>query len=330
MDFGILLYQSMKEMPAQSKILEGLPTLESQGFNSFFVMDHHLKTFDDGYLSPVPTLAFIAGRTETATLGQSIIITTLHHPIHLAEQFATVDQLSQGRLVIGAGIGWNREEFDAFGVPYAERTAIFEQSISVLRELWAGEPTSYDNATYGFKDVSLGLRPYGRETIPILLAGIQMGAMRRAARLGDGWVPSLWISEEELETGITRLRDAYSAAERNEKPRVVLSRFCYVRPDREQAWEGAMGVASRYLASRSAWNHPILGEHGEMSPEQFASRAIIGNFDDAIQSLQRYAGIGVDQVNFRLSFEGLTPDQVWETAMLLASEVMPAFGRAVV
>ena len=90
-----------------------------------------------------------------------------------------------------------------------------------------------------------------------------------------------------------------------------------------------MGVASRYLASRSAWNHPILGEHGEMSPEQFATRAIIGNLDDAIQSLQRYAAMGVDQVNFRLSFEGLTPDQVWETAMLLASEVMPAFGRAV-
>lgn len=324
MRFGIQLYQSLRELPSQTRILDGLSILESEGFGSFYVMDHHLQTFDDGYLSPVPTLAFCAARTETATLGQAIIITTLHHPIHLAEQFATVDELSKGRLVIGAGIGWNRREFAAFGVPYEHRTTIFEEGLTVIRELWSGRSVTHRSETYGFHDVTLGLRPYGRETIPILLAGIDKGALRRAARLGDGWIPSLWISQRELETAMNHLRHAYSVASRADRPRVVLARFCCVRASRDDAWSTATPALSKYLSTRSDWNHPILGSEGELTRENVATRTIIGDVQDAIRSIRGYADAGVDQLNFRLSLEGFTPDQVWETAELLATEVMPA------
>jgi probable F420-dependent oxidoreductase len=322
--FGVQLYQSLRELPSQSKILDNLDTLESKGFRSFNVMDHHLRTFDDGYLSPLLTLAYCAARTEIATLGQAIIITTLHHPIHLAEQFATVDQLSKGRLVIGAGVGWNREEFKAFGVPYQQRTRIFEESISVIRRLWAGETVTYSNGTYGFHDVTLGLRPYEGRTVPILLAGIEKNSLARIARFGDGWVPSLWISEDELDVALGRLRLAYSKNQRTEQPHVTVSRFCYVRPNREDAWSTAEEALSRYLSIRSEWDHPILASHGEVSRENVASRTIVGNIEDAIRSVQKYADMGIHQLNFRLSLEGFSPDQVWETAELLADEVMPA------
>jgi probable F420-dependent oxidoreductase len=322
--FGIQLYQSLRELPAQERIIGGLSALESKGFSSFYVMDHHLRTFDDGYLSPLPTLAFCAARTETAKLGQAIIITTLHHPIHLAEQFATVDQLSEGRLVIGAGVGWNRREFEAFGVPYDQRAAIFEQSLDVIRSLWTGRAVSHTSDTYGFEDVTLGLTPFRRDSIPIMLAGIGKRALARVARLGDGWIPSLWISEPELRDALQQLRRDCLDAGRPESRHIAVSRFCYIRSDGEEAWSTAAPALSRYLTTRSEWNHPILGAYGEMDPTNVASRTIIGSIKDAVESVQRYADMGVDQINFRLSLEGLSANQVWETAEVLADEVLPA------
>lgn len=324
MRFGIQIYQSLRELPAQARIFDNLSELEAKGFSSFYVMDHHLKTFDDGYLSPLATLAYCAARTEVATLGQAIIIATLHHPIHLAEEFATLDQLSRGRLIVGAGVGWNPAEFDAFGVPYEQRIAIFEESISAVRDLWKGGPVTSDSETFGFRDVTLGLHPFERSAIPILLAGISKGAVRRVARMGDGWIPSLWISEPELQDALSRLSNAFSAVGRTGTPRVVASRFCYVRSTREEAWSAAAPALSKYLATRSAWNHPILGAQGEMDRESVSTRTLIGSVQDAISGLQRYADMGVEQINFRLSLEGLSADQVWETAELLADEVMPA------
>lgn len=323
MRLGLLIYQSLRELPAFAPILEGLRGYEAAGFGSVFVMEHHLRTFDDAFLNPLLFLAHIAASSDRLELGQSIMLPNFYHPVLLAEQAATLDHLSRGRAVMGFGVGWQRDEFDAFEIPYDTRVSRFEEGITLVRALWRGGTVSHRGDHFSLDGVEAGLTPYRRSAIPILLAGIAPGALRRAASLGDGWVASLWIEREKLENSIRQLAELRRQNEQDGDFRVVASRFIAVCDTDADAMALARRTLRGYLNRRNEWGHPILGLLEDSSAEGLRNRIIVGSPDSVADQVSGYARSGVTDLNLRFAMEGMSEQDVESSIGLFVDHVMP-------
>lgn len=142
---------------------------------------------------PLLLLAAVAQATERVTLGTAVLLPALRHPILLAHQLATLDRLSDGRLIAGMGGGFpnpaTRAQFTSIGIDFARRTGRLAESIDVMRKLWSGEAVSWRGEHFAFEDVRIAPPPSRPGGPPIWLAGSGAPALRRVAALADGWLP---------------------------------------------------------------------------------------------------------------------------------------------
>jgi probable F420-dependent oxidoreductase len=169
------------------EILDMVRLAETLGFDSAWVSEHHGS--GDGYMpSLLPTLAALAAATERIRLGTGILLTPFHHPLRLAEDAATVDLISGGRLILGLGLAWREEEFRMFGIPISERVRRTVETMDVLRLAWTGERFSYEGKVFSFDRVLVTPAPERDGAIPIWLGGSVEPAMRRAGRIADGYI----------------------------------------------------------------------------------------------------------------------------------------------
>jgi probable F420-dependent oxidoreductase len=172
---------------------------------------------------PLIALAAAAGRTSRLQLATGIFVLPLRHPLAVARAVLTLQELAEGRLLFGAGVGWLREEFEALGVPFADRAARFEESLDILRQAWAGGPFEHHGAVYDFGPVELTARP---ARVPLILGGNTAPALRRAALRADGWFASGTPALAEAVELIARLDAAQAAAGRG----VPLTTYVRVPP----------------------------------------------------------------------------------------------------
>ena len=170
---------------------------------------------DEPWLEPLITLAAIAGATSTVRLGTGILIAPLRPALVIAKSVATLDVLSRGRVDLGIGTGWQREEFTDPGLPFIGRTARMDDAARACRALWEqAPPVSFDSETVSFAELWCEPRPVQRR-IPIWYGGAPTDAMvARIAELGDGWLP-LGISLDETAAGVERIRAAFAARGRD-------------------------------------------------------------------------------------------------------------------
>jgi probable F420-dependent oxidoreductase len=193
---------------------------EEFGIDSVWVHDHVFNVghvFDRiggrPYYEPLTLLSFVAARTRRVRLGTSVLVLPYHNPVRLAKAAATLDVLSGGRLVMGVGVGLIEKEMRAMGGPYAERGAFTDEAIAVMRTLWAQDDPKFDGKYSKFDGMKFSPKPR-QKPIPIVIGGVSRPAMRRAARLGDGWQP-LGLSPEALAPGIATLGKEARAAGRD-------------------------------------------------------------------------------------------------------------------
>ena len=144
---------------------------------------------DRPFLESLTTIAFLAGCTERIRLGVSVVVLPYRSPLYWAKVVTTIDALSEGRFILGVGIGWMVEEFAALGVPFEERAAIADEHLEVWKVVMREEHCTFEGRFYRFQDVGFLPKSFRPEGIPIWVGGEGRAARRRTGRFGDAWFP---------------------------------------------------------------------------------------------------------------------------------------------
>jgi probable F420-dependent oxidoreductase len=212
---------------------------------------------------PLETLAYVAALTERITLGTSVVDALFHPPVVLARRFATIDQLSGGRVIAGLGQGWMREEFETANVPMKRMGAGFDEMVAAMRACWAPDPVEYKGRFYQITPSEVNPKPV-QARLPILVGAMTPAGIERAGRIADGLNP-IAMSAESLISASAQFRQAATVAGRDADALTVVAR--------------ANVSLSRYAMGE---DRPYLGG----SPEQ------------AAKDLEQLQGKGIDHVFF--------------------------------
>lgn len=156
---------------------------------------------------PLETLTFVAAHTSKIRLGTSVLVLPYHTPIQLARRIATLDVLSGGRVDVGVGAGWSRDEFEAAGTPFERRGARSDEFLQAMIEIWTKDPVSFNGEFYHIPESRIGPKPLQKPHPPIYVGGFGPYAFERAAKYGDGWNPAGVPSWEWLEGMIKQLHE---------------------------------------------------------------------------------------------------------------------------
>jgi probable F420-dependent oxidoreductase len=192
-------------------IREAAVQAEALGFADVWVSEHIIVPKDRAYppsaifWDPVLTLTWAAAYTSRVGLGTSVLVLPMRHPLPLAKELATLQNLSDGRLILGAGVGWLEAEFEALGVPFRERGRRMDESIALMRALWSEDPVTFRTRHIAAEIVEMRMQPPPVAPIPIWAGGGSPAAQTRATRLCDGWHGTR-LSPEQAAPVVRRLR----------------------------------------------------------------------------------------------------------------------------
>jgi len=179
------------------------------------IPDDNLKKTLTPFYECVATMAYVAGLTRRVRLTTGVLVLPLRNPVYNARQLATIDMLSGGRLALGVGVGWLKEEADMMQMPWDRRGARTEEHIALMRTLWQSDApyVSFDGEFYRFEEIDPAPHPAQRP-LPILIGGHAAVALKRAGRIGDGWI-SANLPVDRQEAGMADVRAAATAAGRD-------------------------------------------------------------------------------------------------------------------
>jgi probable F420-dependent oxidoreductase len=310
MDFGLHLPASSASVTAQD-LLRFAQQAEALGFYCLTVADHVIVPRDisvpypytvDGkypgtgyHLETLMTMGFLAGATQRIRFATSVMILPYRNPIVTAKMLASLDVLSGGRVIVGAGVGWMKEEFETIRTePFAERGKVTDEYIAAFRELWTKDNPSFSGKYCSFSNIVFLPKPVQKPAIPIWIGGHSKQAIRRAARLGDGWhpiggVPTIPLEPEDIATDMAMLREYAEKAGRDPKKiRVALKGSLF---DREK----------------------------QISPGK--RRRFIGSAEEVASDIRDYRTAGVDTMIFDVRKPSIS--ETLERMEWMAKEVFP-------
>jgi probable F420-dependent oxidoreductase len=182
------------------------------GFHDLWVTNN---TVDEaGCFDSLTVLAYAAAVTTRIRLGVSMLVLPTYHPVHVAHQVATLDRLSDGRAILGVGLG-RVDEYELFQVSPARRVTRFNESVALIKALWAGPHVTYGGDLYDAHDATLGTRPVQQPHPPIWVGGHHETAIRRAAAIADGWMGAGGASTASLAAAVPQLHAALREAGRD-------------------------------------------------------------------------------------------------------------------
>jgi probable F420-dependent oxidoreductase len=318
-----LLLPHFCEHASIEQCLVGAQRAEAFGFDSVWVRDHlvfephGIEGTNNTHIDGLLTLAAIAAATKTIALGTSMTICH-RHPIHLAQAFAALSQISRGRMIMGIGLGGFPHEFAAAGYPtgIAERDQLVRVNVEICRRLWAGERVTFKNDYFDFSDVAL--KPTPLQPIPIWYGGGTPAACRRAVEYCDGWMPAriTLATFEKLVDGLRKL------CENAGKPMIsaAVMPFTSVAQDRDAALRN-IDVSSLIAEANKfpTWVKPPSGLFSSL--DDIRGFLLAGAPAEIAREARAYQKAGADLIVFDLRFRYAD----WlEQIELLGKEVLPA------
>ena len=247
---------------------------------------------DGEWPEQITTLAYLAGVTEHIKLVTSVMIIPYRNPIVTAKMLSTLDMLSKGRLILGAGVGWMEEEFELLNAePFAERGAVTNEYLKAFIELWTSDNPTFEGKYVNFSDITFLPKPVQKPYPPIWIGGQSRPAIRRAAQIGDCWHPVGAIPAAPLE------------------PEELAEKLVLLRQDAEKAGRDPSNIDVSVKA-------PLYDSGNTSGPR----RRFTGSPDEVRQDVQTYADVGVTHLIF--DFRTSDPHQTEDQMAKFAEEVM--------
>jgi alkanesulfonate monooxygenase SsuD/methylene tetrahydromethanopterin reductase-like flavin-dependent oxidoreductase (luciferase family) len=313
--------------------LQEVDLAEKLGYDSISLVEHHFV--EDG-MNPslLPSAAAIAARTEHMKICTSCYLLPLHHPIETAEDAAVLDNISQGRLILGMAAAYRDEEFKGFGITRDERGGRMDEYLQILRDAWTKDTFSFKGKYYNCENLSVTPKPVQRP-IPMWFGASGEAGLRRAAKQGLPLVGSNRHHISELEQFYATYRK-YLKEFGKQVSEVPLLRNVYVAESDEKAVEDSadsmMAVYAGLYGKWAKWR-PIVDDKGRPpddpafnSFESHKEKAIVGSPRSAVKQLEMYSKrIGANHILCWSALPGMPHEKVENSMKLFAKDVMPSF-----
>ena len=340
MEFGTFLLLQTPSAESSEEIfkrgVEITQAADELGFRNMWLAEHHFSTY--GYLSrPLTYAVHLANKTRHLRVGTAVIVLPLHHPLVVAEEIATVDLLSGGRLDVGFGRGYQRYEFERLGARLEESRARWEEEVDVILLALAGKPFSYDGKYYQIPETSVFPQPIQQPHPPIWVTAQSPESVEATVKRGFNMISGGFGVPIERLREFRKAFDGWVAEYPPKQPiRVATQRPVYVadndadaRAAAEQArWNMRVTLSLRHNYSRVENGHaiPVPFENEPSTDDILDKFSVIGTPDTCIRQIRRLQeAMGIDHFNCSFYFGDLKQSSVLRSMRLFAEEVMPAF-----
>ena len=340
MEFGtFLLLQSPSADPSETIYRRGVEitqAAEELGFANMWLAEHHFSTY--GLLSrPLTYALHLANTTKRIRVGTAVIVVPLHHPLVIAEEIATVDLLSGGRLDVGLGRGYQRYEFERLGIDLGESRTRWEEAVDIILAGLAGRPFTYDGKYYRIPETSVFPQPLQKPHPPIWVTAQSPDSVETTVRRGFNLLSGGYgVSMDRLR----EFRKAFDARLAEYPPKqpihVGIQRPVYVTDSAADARNAAEEARWNMRVTLSLRHNYERVENGRAIPVPFANEpsvdeflenfSVFGTPDACIRQIRRlHEAMPIDHFNASFWFGDLSQDRILKSMRMFAEKVMPAF-----
>lgn len=287
--FGIAVrnFTAYPEMPDARALVEYGVRMEELGYDSLWVWDHILLGVDPNFpiVDSLTLLTAIAARTTRIKLSTGILVLPLRNPVLLAKQLSTMDQLSNGRLLMAMAVGWYKREFDAAGIPFEQRGRIMDDNLEILKRFWMEDKVDGEWTNHKVSAGVMYPKPVQKPRPPLLIGGYVDKVLKRAAEKGDGWL-TYFYKPESFAISWEKLRNFAAEAGKNPDELMNGAQLPIMVGKSRKEVEGPM----------MEWlNRDFDIAQGSLST---MDSAIMGTVDECVAQLKEHLAVGVQKIIF--------------------------------
>lgn len=296
--FGVHLPSSWEDPRAFGELCR---KVEEWGFDSIWLADGLTRNA----VEPMPALACAAAVTSRVRLGTCIYVVPVRHPLITAKLTSAVDRISQGRFILGVGVGWKEDEFKGTGVPFEHRGKVTDECLQIITQAWENGTVNFKGTFFQISDVKMEFQPSQKPRPQIWIGGDGSQAIRRSARFGEYWIPTDY-SLSEYEKGIPKLRDACNRFGRNPNQVRVASHLMTILDEK---------LSDALAAAKN------IAESLHTTVEEMREWALVGDSAQVVNRIESYNDLGVSYhvLNFGTKVRNEAKIE------LFAKELLPSF-----
>jgi alkanesulfonate monooxygenase SsuD/methylene tetrahydromethanopterin reductase-like flavin-dependent oxidoreductase (luciferase family) len=329
MEFGLVLgpflppREEMTSKAAFDLQMEFCARAASSGFDGVSMGHHYLSGPYAQFFQPIPLCGHILAKFPDLYVATTVLLLPYQNPVEIAEQVATIDAMSPGRLLLGVGQGYRTDEAEGAGIDQASRRSRLAECIEAMRLLWADGVSSFEGQHFSFHDADIGARPADPHGPPILVGA---DAPRTIARIpeigGDHWIASPRTSVSFVKEVLPAYKRALDAAGREFRG-LPMMRTAYVGDDEHDAQAVVMKSFERMFLIQSKWGQP--GERSNLSFEQLKTEKILlGSPEQVAEGLiALHAELGVEFAFLHVYTPGMDPSAALDMVSRLGEETLP-------
>lgn len=306
--FGIAArnFRTYPEMPDPRQLIDYGIQMEAMGFDSLWVWDHILLGVEPNFpiIDSLTLLTAIGARTKTIKLGTGILVLPLRNPVILAKQLSSMDQLNEGRLIMGMAAGWYKREFDAVGIPFEKRGKIMDVNLDILKQFWTKDMVEGEWLDHKIPAGVMYPKPVQKPRPPILIGGYVDVVLKRAALRGDGWLTYFYRAESFAKSW-AKIREFAREGGKDPDTLMNASQLPIMIGKSRAAIESEM---MDWLGKE--WDYASWSESTKDS-------AILGTVDECVAQLKEHLAVGVQKIIF------VPYKYDMEQIKIIASEIIP-------
>jgi alkanesulfonate monooxygenase SsuD/methylene tetrahydromethanopterin reductase-like flavin-dependent oxidoreductase (luciferase family) len=332
MQFGVMLrgvFPQGDDMRTRfAELMEQARAMERLGYDSL-TKGSHFSTYPMQEMVQIPFLSRVMAECPSLRLNAGIVLLALHKPLEVAENFATMDLMSGGKMIFGCALGYRDVEFKGFGVERKGAVRRFEENLEAVKRLWAGGPVTMKGSHFELEEARISVPLVQKPHPPVWLGANADKAIERAARLGDCWYLNPHQRLDTFQRQMEIYKRALDAAGKPFPKELPMRREVFCAPTHEEAVRIAGPFLKSMYEAYEEWGQDKVMPAGDNDISQryeelARDRFIVGSPDEVAEEMLRYHRLlGVNHIIMSVQGTGLPQSQVLETFELMAKEVFP-------